>query len=206
MKTCVRVGQLIALSAGGDLDAGSERALQEHLAGCPGCRAELREYLEVISLGREAFSSEDILPAPVRTRIAARAAESAQRASWRTRFSPLPGWFSGQTGVAATVAAALVVVALALPVSLRIDRSESRGEAVTAGIGGAGFGEVDKIEMRFEDGAVRLAWSDGRKPSYVVHKSSDPRGVTGAETHSVQGNTWVDTNPDSSRVVFYRIE
>ena len=206
MKPCVNFRQMLPLSAGGDLDAASERVLQEHLAGCPGCRAELHEYLEVISMTRATFSSKDILPAPVRTRIAARAAERAEQASWWTRFSPLPGRFSGQPGMAATVAAALVVVALALPVALRFDPSGSAGEAGTGGLETAGLGEIDKIEMRFEDGVVRLAWSDGKKPSYVVHKSSDPRGVVGAETHSVEGNIWVDTKPDSSRVVFYRIE
>jgi len=57
-----------------------------------------------------------------------------------------------------------------------------------------------------DHGVVRLAWSDGRKESYTVYKSQDPRSFARGEAHRVQGNVWTDPDPASSQVIFYRIE
>jgi hypothetical protein len=55
-------------------------------------------------------------------------------------------------------------------------------------------------------GAVHLAWSNGRKDSYTVTKSSDPRGLEGAERHVVTGHDWIDAEAGQERIVFYRID
>jgi len=66
--------------------------------------------------------------------------------------------------------------------------------------------EISKLEVVADRGVVRLAWSDGVKASYTVYKTVDPRLVGRGEAHVVRGNVWVYTHPESSPVVFYRIE
>ncbi len=90
-------------------------------------------------------------------------------------------------------AAAALVALLALP--LYVSRVRGRD---------AGPEEIARISVVAAPGVVRLAWSDGVKPVYTVSKSSDPRTL--GRSYQVRGNVWVDSDPDSSQVVFYRIE
>jgi hypothetical protein len=90
-------------------------------------------------------------------------------------------------------AAAVLVAILALP--LYVARTGDRD---------AGRQEIARISVVAAPGVVRLAWSDGVKPVYTVSKSSDPR--TPGQSYQVRGNVWIDSDPDSSQVVFYRIE
>jgi hypothetical protein len=191
MKTCMRFRPLLPLSAGGDLDAASEQDLRAHLAVCPACNADHLEFIDVISAGRAAFRGDHALPAGLRRRMAAVAAEEARRAPLWARLVPVPGLPGARPGLALASAAALLVILVAVPISLR-----NRPETAVA----------ERIDMKVQDGKVLLAWSDGARGSYKVSKSSDPRGLSGTEVHTVRGNVWVDTDPESSPIVFYRIE
>ena len=63
-----------------------------------------------------------------------------------------------------------------------------------------------RIDMKAEAGAIRLAWSDGRGRAYKVYKASDPRLLGMGRGQVVHGNQWVDEQPNSSPIVFYRVE
>jgi hypothetical protein len=88
----------------------------------------------------------------------------------------------------------MVLALVSLPVALR----HSSGPAQNA--------EISAIQITTDGGVVRLAWSDGSRDSYTVYKSSDPRALGQAEAHVVRGNVWTDSRPQSSQIVFYRIE
>ena len=103
-------------------------------------------------------------------------------------------------GLVASLAACLLAV-VALPLVLR-DESVAPPPTVAAAAPAA----LDRIDMRLVGDKVRLAWSNGTNHAYRVYKSSDPRGLTGAEVHSVRGTVWIDDNPASSPIVYYRIE
>lgn len=102
MKSCREARYEIALLAGGDLDPGAARNLQQHLQDCAECRQAsqlLTRDLEVLQVCRsvdERLDQFSVWP-EVQTVLAARAAEAGIR-----RFN---GW-------AATVAVAATVLAL----------------------------------------------------------------------------------------------
>jgi anti-sigma factor RsiW len=202
MTDCAKIQRLLPLSAGGDLDARRAEALRAHLAGCPYCIAELAEYTQVVSLAQAIGSADERLPAGVRRRIAAQAAGAAGDRFWVERIFAL-AWLipiraPGLT--AATVAAALVAL-VAVPMAVR-----NGSDVPPAAVAEQVTASPDKIEMTFQDGVVRLAWNDGREDGYIISKSSDPRGLAGVEKHRVSGNAWVDRDPETSRIVYYRIE
>ena len=202
MTDCTKIQKLLPLSAGGELDSGRARAVQGHLDGCSQCAAELAEYTQIISLAREIGSAEERLPAGVRRRIAAQAAEGA-RDGFSVESAFGLAWLIPVRGpglTAATVAAALVAL-VAVPVAVR-NGTNVPPSAVAEKVAAA----PDRIDMTFEEGAVRLAWNDGREGGYTIYKSSDPRGLAGVEKHRVTGNDWVDHDPETSRIVYYRIE
>jgi hypothetical protein len=60
--------------------------------------------------------------------------------------------------------------------------------------------------MQARNGSVSLAWSDGNGKSYKVYKASDPRRLGQGSAEVVRGNQWVDRDPESSQIVFYRVE
>ena len=190
MERCERYRHLLAPEAGNDLEPGVSSSLRAHLGSCPSCRAEFDAYRNVILLARNAFQEVPALPGPVRARVLATAAEAASRPRfWQAWLSnPLRPALAG-----ATAAAALVLVTMLVGRPWQPHTSQSAYAPV-------------KIEMQIqEDGKVRLAWQDGRREVYTVRKSTDPKGLAGAETHLVRGNTWVDENPTSSPVVFYQV-
>jgi anti-sigma factor RsiW len=194
MKTCDSIRAMLPLSAGGDLDPRERERVSEHLSGCASCREEEGRFKAVISTSRAAYSERLELTAMARNRIAISAAELARSRSWASRL--LLWNFTRHPGLMAT-AAALLVAVVAMPVMVRDGRNH--------GVGGGN--ESLTIEVRAaDDGAVRLAWSDGDRGSYTVYKSHDPRLLTHAESHQVAGNIWTDTDPESARFVYYRIE
>jgi hypothetical protein len=103
---------------------------------------------------------------------------------------PLPG----HQALAAVVPAVLVLLAVTVPFVLRGRRGEGIARTPLT------------IDMQVEGGGVRLAWSDGRGRPYRVYKSTDPRLLGRGPAHEVRGNQWVDSEPDSAPVVFYRVE
>ncbi|HEU4402578.1 MAG TPA: zf-HC2 domain-containing protein [Candidatus Polarisedimenticolia bacterium] len=194
MSECLRIKPMLSLSAGSDLGPQELMAVRAHLAVCPTCSAEEAEFSGLISSARAALSSDYRLPDNMRGRIARDAALAAGRGSWLDRLvaplAPMQRW----PGLLAAAAAMLVAV-VALPVLMRHQAGTPAGDA-----------GITTLEVVAADGSVRLAWRDGEKGSYTVFKSSDPRQISRGEAHVVRGNIWTDTNPDSSPVVFYRIE
>ena len=194
MKNCDAIKPLLALSAGSDLDPARRESAENHLATCQTCRSEHQKFLGVITAARGVRKYELTLPTGVRNKIAADAAAHAARPR------PFPwllfpaGGFSLRPGTLAAVTACLVVL-LAMPILRRELTSPVRD------------GEVaPRIEVVADGQVVRLAWVDGQRESYTVFKSTDPRSTTKGEAHVVRGNVWVDQKPNSSPVVFYRIE
>ncbi len=193
MSDCQEIRPLLSAGVGGDLDAGDAGRMASHLSGCRVCKEEAGALAALVSQARVLLRSEDRMPPAVLDRIALEAAGRARRRSWDLTLFPTGAW-SRRTGLLASAAAVLVAL-VAMPVALRPGRGPASGRS-----------EVSTIEVVADGGSVRLAWSDGNKASYTVYKSDDPRGLARAEVHVVRGNFWVDPDPDSSPVVFYRIE
>jgi len=191
MSECSKVKPFLFLAAGDDLPDEAAGRVRRHLAVCPGCRTEESAVAELLEAARSAGKVDFQLPPAVRRRIALEAAARAVRRPW---VSWLPvRTLTPRYGLMTAIAACLVV--LLLPLVLRQQAPvSSRSDGVT------------RIEVVADRGVVRLAWSDGQKASYTVLKTSDPRNAGAGETHVVKGNVWVDRRPDSSPVVFYRIE
>jgi anti-sigma factor RsiW len=179
----------MTLAAGGDLDLGMLSQVRAHVGICAECGREEQELLQVINAGRSAFSPASALPEVAVRRIARAAAEQAVRP-----WSPPLSLFARpvRSGVLASVAAVLIAL-VAIPVGLK----NSGPTAVK---------EPLKIDVVVQGDAVLLAWSDGVKGTYTVRKSDDPRAFSRGEAHIVSGNVWADTQPDSSPIVFYRID
>ena len=68
MMTCDEAGVLLHALLDGELDAGHAREVEAHIAGCPRCAAQLRDYREmrrVMSGANLSFAA----PAALRSRI-----------------------------------------------------------------------------------------------------------------------------------------
>jgi len=141
-------------------------------------------------MARNAFENELELPLAARSAVVRSASARAARDPWWGRLLPLPG----HPALAAVVPAVLVLLAVTVPFALRGHRVENAS------------GSPVRIDMRAEGGRVRLAWSDGRGTPYRVYKSTDPRQLGRGPAQEVKGNQWVDSEPDSAPVVFYRVE
>jgi hypothetical protein len=128
------------------------------------------------------------MPAVVVTRIAHRAADEALVAPWWRR----PVFIRPQAGLAAGLSMAALCLVLALPMM--------RNQAPKSAAGPV------RLDMHVEDGVVRVAWSDGKGRPYKVYKATDPRLLGQGKAALVTGSQWVDQHPDSSQVVFYRVE
>jgi hypothetical protein len=131
-----------------------------------------------------------------RNKIAISAAERSRSRPWASRL--LQWNFTRHPGLMAT-AAALLVAVVAMPVMVREGRNQ-------AAVGGGNENLTIEVRAAEDGGAVRLAWTNGDRGSYTVYKSHDPRLLTHAEAHEVAGNIWTDTDPESARFVYYRIE
>lgn len=192
MNDCPKIRRILPLVSGGDGDLAQVEAVRRHVAICSHCREEEKTYQSVIFAAKKTGWDVPDLPAGVRYRIATEAAENSGRGRFRLLL-PRP-WLLAHPGVLVAVTACLVGL-LALPEMRRDFTGAGRGAEVSP-----------RIDIVAERGVVRLAWSDGERSSYTVVKSTDPRFTSTGEAHVVKGNVWVDSHPDSSPVVFYRIE
>jgi hypothetical protein len=193
MIQCSKIRPLLALSAGGDLGKKDDLKVSLHLAGCSGCREEAAEFASMIRLAGRAGAVQFELPTGVRNRIALEAAGRARRGVWVFPF-PASLAFSGRPTLLAA-AGALLAGLLSLPILMRAVPGTPRHGT-----------EVTRIDVMADAGVVRLAWSDGKKSSYRVYKSPDPRDFSKGQVHLVRGNVWTDAEPGSARIVFYRID
>jgi anti-sigma factor RsiW len=192
MSICDRVRPLLPLYCGGDLLDGESSAVAEHLASCLACSTEAIEYKVLVASARMTPPSQG-MPAALRRRIAEEAAANARRSRWRALLPPFVQGIPAMR-LAGAMAAAALLAAVVLPVALRDSRKGLPNQAVT------------RIDVVRDGGVVRLAWSDGRKETYTVYKSHNPREFSAEEAHVVRGNVWTDESPETSQVVFYRIE
>jgi hypothetical protein len=155
---------------------------------------------ELISLGRELFPAVHRLEEGDRARIARQAAALVGTGGWLAGLLGQPVVWARRPGFASALAAALLIAVAAVPIALRDVERPAPGDASAPP-------RIDRLEMTaLAGGAVHLAWSNGRKDSYTVTKSSDPRGLEGAERHVVTGHDWIDAEAGQERIVFYRID
>ena len=190
MNTCAVIRPLLPLSEGGEVTPEQSRLIEEHLSHCSSCQSEHDQFLGLISCVRGIRQGEYRLADSVRRRIALEAAERAARGPWGFPIFTFPY----RTAWMASAAALVVLAALTAGFWMKSRATPARQD------------EISKLEVVAERGVVRLAWSDGMKASYTVYKTVDPRLAGRGEVHVVKGNVWVDAHPESSPVVFYRIE
>ncbi len=109
MMTCDEAGVLLHALLDGELDAGHAREVEAHIAGCPRCAAQLRDYREmrrVMSGANLSFAA----PAALRSRIDASIPAAAARTPAPSRRSLLQGFAFGTALSAAAAASVLFVV------------------------------------------------------------------------------------------------
>jgi len=191
MNACEAMRALLPLFNTGDLSSGESHAVESHLALCAVCMSVRDEYRTLDSISRKKLPGMYSLHPATRNRIAAEAAERRRTSTWGWPIVSVSLWPAWQRMIPA--GAAVLVALLALP--FYVTRYQERS---------AGRQEFARISVVAAPGVVRLAWSDGVKPVYTVSKSSDPR--TPGQSYQVRGHVWIDENPESSQVVFYRIE
>jgi anti-sigma factor RsiW len=191
MTPCGSFRRLLPGYEAGDLTPREHEFVEEHLDACFPCAEEHRKFQMVIISVRRTYDEEYQLSPEVRNRIAVQAAEKVGSAPW---FFPIGLLYPvTRPRFVLAIAAALAVV-LSLPVVTRLASRPKPGE------------EVARVEVSADHGVVRLAWANGRRESYTVYKSHDPQGQSSRKAYVVRGNVWTDTEPDSSPVVFYRID
>jgi anti-sigma factor RsiW len=191
MNGCRAFKSLLSLFSGGELSEAEHLGVEAHLLRCGDCRQEEATFSQVINIARQVTTSEHRLPEAIGNRIVIEAAARASRRPWGF---PVPVFsFSAHPGLLAG-AAAVVLALVALPVAMRHDTGPVRQT------------EVSALDITTDGGVVRLAWSDGSRDLYTVYKSSDPRVLGQEEAYVVRGNVWTDSRPESSPIVFYRIE
>jgi len=192
MTECRETRRVLDLHAAGAAHFEGRPALSDHLTGCGECRRAVADYAFVVRQARAAFPANVGLNEFVRARVARNAAAEALRAPWWSRLLPAAGRTPAWAAIAPALLVALVV---ALPLAIR------HQPAPTAS------GEVPvRLDMQAQGGAVSLAWSDGNGKAYKVYKSSDPRRLGQGRAEIVRGNQWTDQDPESSQIVFYRVE
>jgi len=106
MMTCDDAGVLLHALLDGELDAARAREVEAHIAGCPRCAAQLRDYREM----RQAMAGADLsfaAPAALRSRIEAATPVLVVRASQPSRRFLLQGFAFG-TALSAAAAAGVV--------------------------------------------------------------------------------------------------
>ena len=191
MNGCRAFKPLLPLFSGGELSESEQVSVEAHLVRCGDCRQEEATYSQVIRIASRVSASEHRIPEAIGKRIVIEAAARASRRPWGF---PVPTFsLSGHRGLLAG-AAAVVLALVALPVVMR------------HGTGPVRQNEVSALDITTDGGVVRLAWSDGSRDSYRVYKSADPQALGQSEVHVVRGNVWTDNRPESSPIVYYRIE
>jgi anti-sigma factor RsiW len=189
MSACDLFRPLLVGEKAGDLTPRQQEELRGHLGGCRSCSDESRQMGAILDALRETYHEKHHLDPSVRLRVAADAARQAGSSPW---FLPYPLQQLAQPRYVLAMAAAVAFVA-------GLSLYSNLGNRTVAA------GEVAQVDVVADHGVVRLAWTDGRKESYTVRKSHDPRGRASDKEYVVRGNVWTDIEPDSSPVVFYRI-
>jgi anti-sigma factor RsiW len=169
----------------------ASRLVNGHLAACSDCRSEVAEYKELMSVARATLVADGTLSTASISRISRQAAEAVNRPAWWRRLVPM----QVTPVLAAAVPAMVALLALGIGLAVRSGRTADSGPQTPA-----------RLDMQVEAKGVRLAWTDGRGRAYKVYKTSDPRLLGRGKGTVVQGNQWLDQEPDSSPIVFYRVE
>ena len=140
----------------------------------------------------ELYSTLRTAPVEESTRRRLRGKVMASLPTARPMLQPAGGFFGHRlwwATAAAAAAAALVFV------------PTMRERAV----GGGGEPGVQIVDIR-ANGGVHLTWADTGKREYRVLKSDSPTDFSQAKEHRVRGTHYVDNDPDSGQVVYYRVE
>jgi len=190
MTDCATHKQALALFGSDDLDQSRRAAVEAHLRDCAACAAEAADYEQLVSDLKSSLALEATLPAGVVARIASQAAEQALRAPWWSRLlPPIPvhGW-------GAAVPAMLLVAVVSVPFLLSHETARPVAQAPV------------RLDMQLEGDGVKVAWSNGHNRTYRVYKTTDPRLLGSGAGQVVRGHEWVDRNPGSATIVYYRVE
>ena len=188
MNGCSPIERLLPRFAGGELSPKDFDRVSGHLRECGACASEAEAYRLAIETARGVWGQPSRLPPVVVSRIAHRAADEALVAPWWRR----PVFVGPQVGLAAGLSMAALCLVLALPMMRNRAPQQPAGPV--------------RLDMQVEDGVVRVAWSDGKGRPYKVYKATDPRLLGQGKADLVTGSQWVDKHPDSSQIVFYRVE
>lgn len=191
MSTCSQARPHLAEFAYGELTGQASHLVTGHLAGCPDCRAEVAEFKELRLATRGSLVAGGALSPAVIGRVSRQAAEAVNSPAWWRRLVPM----QVTPVMAAAVPAMVALIALGIGLAVRNGRTIESGPQIPA-----------RLDMQVEAKGVRLAWTDGRGRAYKVYKTSDPRLLGRGKGTVVQGNQWLDQEPDSSPIVFYRVE
>ena len=191
MNACGPFKHLLSGYAAGDLTARQASRVEAHLSVCQACSLEIDKFAQIAEVVRRQYGGRYALAGVARRRVLAEAANRPGRFSWL-----FPATFSVQAwSRLALASAAAAVLALSVPLYHHSGTApEPRSE------------EVAQVQVVADHGVVHLAWTDGRKESYTIYKSQDPRGHARTRAFVVRGNAWTDNDPDTSPVVFYRVE
>ena len=190
MTDCSAYKQALPLFGSDDLDLSRRAAVEAHLRGCPDCAAEAADYEMVVSELKASLAVEAALPAGVIARVASQASEQVLRAPWWSRLlPPIPvhGW-------GAAVPAMLLAAVVSVPFLLSHETARPVAQAPV------------RLDMQLDGNDVKVAWSNGHNRTYRVYKTTDPRLLGSGSGQVVRGHEWVDRDPGSATIVYYRVE
>lgn len=196
-----QVLELLADFALGLLDQGEGRAVREHLAACPDCRAELQVYLQ--SGDALAFATDEVaLPPGLSDRIAAAvrarvqpSAESLRPVAPREPLRVIPGpWRAIAVGAAAAaflLAVGLTAVSFAW-LDARDDRDRLEGQlaarAIELPLSGDGASGVIYVASDFKSGVATFAGLTAAPAQHHYEVWSEgPAGTRAATTFNGNG-------------------
>lgn len=111
---CKEISVLISACQDGELDAPSRTVLQAHLQGCPACRRLMSEHLRCATILLSAWP--ELEPRPDSWRVV--------QSSIRRPVMPLPFYQRFRRPLLGVAAAALVILAVTVPILIR-SRSSS---------------------------------------------------------------------------------
>ena len=190
MTDCAAYKQTLPLFGSDDLGESQRAALEAHLRDCPACYSEVYDYERLVSNLKSALAVEATLPPGAVSRIASQAAESALRPPfWSRLLPPLPvhGW-------GAAVPAMLLAAVVSVPFLLSHETARPVAQAPV------------RLDMQVDGCEVKVAWSNGHNRTYRVYKTTDPRLLGSGSGQVVRGHEWVDRDPGTATIVYYRVE
>lgn len=158
------------------------REVSEHLAGCDSCRA-LAEKLSALQKRTRFDVSVDPAYIAYRKRII-------------LQKLPLPEpRYAGLLRLVRVSIVALFAIALFLP------HSKAPQPAPNAAV--SQQAQID-FELVKKGSAVELHWKGDTRRSYRVYKGPNPASLKPVQ--QVKGVAWMDPSPNSSPILFYKIE